>query len=398
MLGNSVPKILLCLFLFFSVQFSFAQKSRTQLEKEKKENLRQIAEAERILTETTSKKEVTLGQLQALNQQIKARQSLINSYSAEIKILDGEISDLRIVVNALQNDLKNLKQEYADQIYSSYKANKGNNRLMFLFSAKNFNQLVQRMKYLEQYSKARKLQAVQIEEVAKELVTQKSKVEAKRSDQQRLLNQQVRESRKLANSKQKQSSLIAQLSKKEKELRREMETRKKAVEKLNTLIASIVEEEVEKSVSVSNAVAASESELSRQFESKKNKLSWPVSSGFVSSKFGKQQHAVLKRVTIINDGIGIQTEKDSKVKSVFDGVVSSISTIAGMNNVVLIKHGDYFTVYARLKTINVKKGQTVRAEDVIGDVYTNRDGISELEFRVYKGTTRLNPESWLELK
>lgn len=398
MYGSSLIRLLVLLLLCLSSQLSFAQKTRSQLEKEKKENLRQIAEAERILTETTSKKEVTLGQLQALNQQIKARQSLINSYSSEIKILDDEISDLRIVVNALQSDLKNLKKEYADQIYSSYKANKGNSRLMFLFSAKSFNQLVQRMKYLEQYSKARKLQAEQIEEVSKELVTQKGKVEAKRADQQRLLNQQVRESRKLANSKQKQSNLIAQLSKKEKQLRREMENKKKAVKELNTLIASIVESEVEKASTASNAVVASESELSRQFESKKNKLTWPVSSGFVSSKFGKQQHAVLKRVTIINDGIGIQTEKDMKVKSVFDGVVSSISTIAGMNNVVLIKHGDYFTVYARLKSINVKKGQTVRADDVIGDVYTNRDGISELEFQVYKGTTKLNPESWLELK
>lgn len=398
MFGSSFIRAIIFLLIAFSFQNAAAQKTRNQLEKEKKENLRQIAEAERILTETTSRKEVTLGQLQALNQQIRARQSLINSYTGEIKILDSEISDLRIVVNALQNDLKNLKQEYADQIYSSYKANKGNNRLMFLFSAKNFNQLVQRMKYLEQYSKARKVQAVQIEEVAKELVTQRSKVETKRSDQQRLLNQQVRESRKLANSKQQQSSLIAQLSKKEKKLRKEMEDRKKADAKLSTLIASIVEAEVEKSVSVSNAVVASESELSRQFEAKKNKLNWPVSSGFVSSKFGKQQHAVLKKVTIINDGIGIQTEKDSKVKSVFDGVVSSISTIAGMNNVVLIKHGDYFTVYARLKSINVKKGQAVRAEDIIGDVYTNRDGISELEFRVYKGKTFLNPESWLELK
>lgn len=398
MLGSSFTKTLIFLLLIFSVQLSFGQKNRNQLEKEKKENLRQIAEAERILTETTSKKEVTLGQLQALNQQIKARQSLINSYSAEIKILDGEISDLRIVVNALQNDLENLKQEYADQIYSSYKANKGNNRLMFLFSAKNFNQLVQRMKYLEQYSKARKLQAVQIEEVATELVTQKGKVEAKRSDQQRLLNQQVRESRKLANSKQKQSSLIAQLSKKEKELRREMESRKKADERLNTLIASIVESEVEKSVSVSNAVTASESELSRQFESKKNKLAWPVSSGFVSSKFGKQQHAVLKRVTIINEGIRIQTEKEAEVKAVFEGVVTSIGAIAGMNNVVLIKHGDYFTVYARLKSVNVKKGQRVRSDDVIGEIFTNQEGISELIFRVYKGKIKLNPENWLALK
>jgi murein hydrolase activator len=127
-------------------------------------------------------------------------------------------------------------------------------------------------------------------------------------------------------------------------------------------------------------------------------LSWPVSSGFVASKFGKQQHPVLTRITIINDGVGIQTEKDTKVRAVFDGVVSQISTIAGMNNVVLIKHGDYFTVYARLRIINVKKGQVIKAGDILGEVYTNKDGISELEFQVYKGRTKLDPEKWLALK
>ncbi len=397
MVGNKVIGLFLAILLFIPT-LSTAQKTKGELEQEKKENLRKIAEAERILEETASQKQVTLGQLQALNQQIKARQSLINSIASEIKILDGEISDLSIVVSALQNDLKNLKQEYADQIYASYKSNKGNSRLMFLFSAKNFNQLIQRLKYLEQYSEARRLQAQQIDVVTKELSTQRSQVQAKRSEQQILLNQQVRESRKLANSKQKQSALIAQLSKRERELRKEVNDRKKAIEKLNTLIASIVESEVEKSRNVSTAVSASEAELSRLFESNKNKMTWPVSSGFISSKFGKQQHPVLKRITIINDGVGIQTEKDTKVKVVFEGVVTQIAVIESMHNIVIVRHGDYYTVYARLKSVNVTKGQRVSTDDIIGEVYTNKDGISELEFQVWKERTKLDPEKWLALK
>ncbi|MEQ9468648.1 MAG: peptidoglycan DD-metalloendopeptidase family protein [Ekhidna sp.] len=377
---------------------SFAQKTKNQLEQEKKENLRKIAEAERILNETADEKKATLGQLQALNQQINARESLIRSIGSEIKILDSEISDLRIVVNSLQNDLKHLKEEYAEQIYSSYKANRGNSKLMFLFSAQNFNQLLQRLKYLEQYADARRLQAEQIEVVAKELSEQRSRVEAKRTEQQTLLNQQVRESRKLASSKKKQSELVAQLTKKERELRKEVEDRKAANARLNTLIAKIIEDEVRKSSTASTAEAASSAELTRLFESKKNSLTWPVGSGFISSKFGKQPHPVLKRITVVNDGVGIQTEKDSPVKAVFDGEVTLIGTIQGKNNIVVIRHGDYLTVYARLKTINVKKGQRVKANDIIGEVFTDRDGISELEFQVYKGTTKLNPENWLALK
>lgn len=384
--------------LFALVQLNVnGQKTKNQLEQEKKENLRKIAEAERILSETADEKKATLGQLRALNQQINARESLIRSIGSEIRILDNEIKDLSIVVSSLQEDLKSLKEEYAAQIYSSYKANKGNSRLMFLFSASSFNQLLQRMKYLEQYSKARRLQAEQIEVVTKELDDQRSKVEAKRTEQQRLLNQQVRERGKLANSKKKQSRLVAQLTKKERQLRREVDNRKAANKRLNTLIAKIIEDEARKTATASTAEAASAAELTRLFESKKNNLTWPVGSGFISTKFGKQPHPVLKRITVVNDGVGIQTEKDSQVKAVFDGEVTLIGTIPGKNNVVVIRHGSYLTVYAQLKNINVKKGQKVRANDIIGEVYTDRDGISELEFQVYKGTTKLNPENWLAM-
>ena len=388
---------LLLILLFLSAPLC-AQKTKSQLEREKKENLRKIAEAEKILIETSTQKKVTLGQLQALNQKINARESLIRSLGSEVRILNAEISDLSAVASSLQNDLKTLKEEYADQIYASYKASKGKSKLMFLFSAKSFNQLLQRLKYLEQYAEARRLQAEQIEVVTKELEDQRSKVETKRAEQQTLLNQQVRENRKLASSKKKQSALVAQLTKKERQLRKELDKRKAANKRLNTLIANIIEAEKRKTSNASTAEIASAAEITRLFESRKNKLSWPVSSGFITSKFGKQKHPVLKRITVINDGVGIQTEKDSQVRSVFEGEVTLIGTIQGKNNIVVIRHGDYLTVYARLKSINVKKGQRVNADDVIGEVYTDRDGVTELEFQVYKGTTKLNPENWLALK
>ena len=383
--------------LLFSLSAS-AQKTKARLEKEKKENLRKIAEAERILSETSDQKQVTLGQLQALNQQINARESLIRSIGSEIRLLDSEISDLSAVVNALQNDLRQLKEEYADQVYATYKSSRGDSRLMFLFSAKDFNQLLQRLKYLEQYADARRLQVEQIEVVTEELNEQRSKVETRRSAQQKLLNQQVRESRKLANSKKKQSQLVAQLSKKERQLRKELEDRKAANNRLNTLIANIIKGEEVKDSNASTAEIASAAELTRRFESKKNTLTWPVSSGFIASKFGTQKHPVLKKITIINDGVGIQTERDSKVRAVLDGEVTMTGVIPGKNNFVLIRHGDYLTVYARLKSINVKKGQKVKADGIIGEVYTDRNGVTELEFQVYKGTTKLNPEHWLAMK
>ena len=390
--------ILFLVLLYSVVLGAEGQKTKGQLEKEKAENLKKIADAERILTETSSQKKVTLGQLQALNQQINARESLIRSIGYEIKVLDIEINDLTSVVNSLQTDLKVLKEEYANQIYASYKSNRGNSRLMFLFSSKNFNQLLQRLKYLEQYAEARRLQAEQIEVVAKELNEQRGKVEAKRIEQQRLLNQQVRESRKLAKSKQRQSQLVAQLTKKERQLRKELDQRKAANRKLNTLIANLVREEEIRAGNISVAEAASEAELTRMFETQKNKLDWPVNTGFISMGFGTQKHPVLKRITVVNPGVDIQTEEGTEVKAVFDGVVSEIAIIQGKNQVVIIRHGAYKTLYAQLKSVNVKKGQVIKKGDILGEVFTNRDGVSEMEFHVYKGMNNLNPENWLAMK
>lgn len=381
--------------LFLLSLSAWSQKSRAQLEREKKNNLKKIAQAEKILSQTKKDKKASLGQLRALNQQIKIREKLIRSLGQEVNVLESELSDLQIVERSLLNDLKNLKEEYAEQIYKSQKANRGNNKLMFLFSSESFNQLVKRMKYLQQYSKARKLQAEQIEVVSQELHNQRQQVEIKKSEQERIFKQQLKESRKLTKSRKQQSQLVANLSKKEKDLKKELDRRKKAIKNLNKLIARIVNREVAKSNRASLAENASKAEITRSFSASKHRLSWPVKSGFITSRFGKQRHPVLKRITIINDGIGIQTEKNAKVKAVFNGVVTQISNIPGMNNIVIVKHGDYYTVYGRLKTLNVKKGQKIKAGDIIGEVYTNKEGVSELEFQVYKGTKKLNPEKWL---
>ena len=372
-----------------------AQKSKTQLEKEKIENLRKIAEAEKILTETQSEKKVTVGQLQALNQQIKARESLIGGLTQEVALLDEEIRDLSIVVAALQRDLKNLKEEYATMIYSSYKANRGFNILTFLFSAETFNQLNQRLKYLEQYADARKVQAEQIQVVAEELDQQRGEVEVKRDEQQVLLDQQLKESQKLLVLKNQKSSLVAQLTKKEGELRREVTNRKKSIDRLDATIAELVRRELESNNAPSSASAVSLEEITSSFEQRKTKLNWPVASGFISKKFGTQPHPVLKRIKTENNGIDIQTNEQETVRSVFDGEVKMVGYLQGMNNFVMVKHGSYFTVYSRLKSVSVQKGQAINAMDELGEVFTDSDGISELHFEVWKDFTKLDPEKWL---
>ncbi|WP_422361248.1 murein hydrolase activator EnvC family protein [Reichenbachiella sp.] len=387
---------------FLILPEGFAQKSKSQIEKEKKESLAKISEVQKILKETETEKKASIGQLQALNKQIEARRSLITSLTQEIELISGEITDLSIVVNALQSDLEHLKEEYGQMIYDAYKANQGYSKLTFLFSAQTFNQLFLRLKYLEQYTKAREVQVEQIEKVRDALNQQMGVLVVKKEEQDALLKSKIRENKNLLALKSKQNKVVQELSKREKELKAEVAETKKAVKRLDNLLAKIIKAEIEKSNADKNAntinLTVEMAKISTAFEGKRNRLPWPVQSGFVSEKFGKHPHPVLKNIWVENQGVDIQTQKNAQVKTVFQGKVATTAFVPGMNRVVIVQHGDYYTLYAKLKSVNVKKGQILQANESVGEVYTDSDGISELQFQVWKNNVKMDPEKWLANK
>lgn len=397
--------LLVILLISFSVTTGWGQKSsvtRQQLEKEKKENLQRIKEAQRILSETSSRRESSIGQLNAINEQIKARESLIQSISQELGLLKIQITELGSVIIALEEDLVNLKQEYAYMVYAASKTNNSYNRLTFLFSAETFNQLFRRIKYMQQYSEARKNQVNQIQKVRETLINQRETIESKRLEQQVLLDQQVIANQDLVALKTKQRAVIQDLSQKEEKLKKEVATRRNDVQRLERLIANLIKKEIDESAKkkTENAVALNTSKeaLSTSFASNKAKLQWPVNSGFISQRFGNNPHPVMKNILVPNDGVDIQTNQNAQVKAVFDGVVIAITPIPGPGNskAIIMQHGEYFTVYSRLKDVNVRKGQAVRAEEPVGLVYTDSDGISALQFQIWHNQQKLNPEPWLQ--
>ncbi|MFA0961520.1 murein hydrolase activator EnvC [Roseivirga sp. BDSF3-8] len=374
------------------------KKSKSQLEKEKKENLTKIQEVERILKQTASEKQATLGQLNALNRQLEVRQEMIRTINKELDLLREEIGEIEILLEALESDLDNLKKEYSMMLYSAQKARHNNSRLAYLFSASTFRQFYMRLKYMEQYGVARRKQADKIKLVQKTLASQQNTIVAKTEEKNDLLNEQIQENANMMALRNKQNTVVGQLSRQEDKLRKEVAERKKAVQRLETLIAEIVKEEMAKK---KNAVASSASEsraLSASFANNKKRLPWPVSSGFISGRFGKQPHPVLKGITIENQGVDIQTNKGEPVRAVFNGKVTKVAYVPGMGSIVILQHGDYYTVYAKLKTANVKTGETVSTNQAIGEVYTDRDGVSEVQFQVWKNNSNLNPQDWLNAK
>jgi murein hydrolase activator len=403
---NEILFVFICFLLFTLASGSvLAQTSeeRGKLEAEKKENLRKIEEAQKILNETASARKTSLGQLNAINQQIKARESLIEAINAEIALLDNQIGEITNIMEALEADLLSLKEEYAAMLYAASKAGKSQDRLTFIFSAKTFNQLVMRIKYMEQYAEARQKQVAQIERVRETLAAQRSSIDTKRSERKQLLEQQVDANQALLALKKEQNSAIQNLAKREKELQKELVERKEAVQRLDNLIASLIEKEIRESSKgkSSNTIALNSEEakeLSTLFEKTKSNLAWPVTSGFISRKFGRNPHPVMKYVMEENNGVDIQTSKDAKVQAVFDGVVKTVAVVPGMNKVVITQHGDYFTLYARLKDVYVQKGQNIKADESIGTVYTDPDQVSTLHFEIWRNNQKLNPQEWLTKK
>jgi septal ring factor EnvC (AmiA/AmiB activator) len=381
----------------------FSQKSKAQLEEEKRNALNKLQEAQKILEETEKKHEVSVGQLNALNQQIKASQSIINSISGEIAIYNGELRELDEVIESLEYDLDHLKKEYASMVYSSYKASFGLRNILFIFSAETFNQLLLRAKYMDQYTTARKKQLKLIQEVRESLIDQMATLETKKLEKDQLLNQELTQNKSLVDLRIKQNSLIESLTEKESEIKKELNDRKRAIARLDKLIADIVAAEIKASSggksSTKIEMNSTETALSKAFENNYSKLQWPVSTGFISAKFGINPHPVYKRLKVPNDGIDIQTNENQEVRSVFEGRVKAVAVVPGdMRYVVLIQHGEYFTVYAKLKEVYVNQGDNILVNQRIGIVNTNKNGTSEVQFQIWKNTQKLNPENWIAKK
>lgn len=372
-------------------------KTKNQLQREKQQSVERIKEVEKILGETTAKKKNTLGELSALNQRIVEQQNLIASIKKEISLLSTEIRENNDIIEVLDDDLQKLKKEYASMLFAAQKASNSTTRLTFLFSSKSFDQLVMRLRYMEQYGETRKLQAELIAGVQAELGKQVKQIEGKREEKNKLLQDGENENDHLATLKKKQYNLVKALEKEEKQLKRDLESTRKALVVLDRKINDIIKEEMEREAlarrsSASKTVSVA---LSSSFEENKTKLPWPVSTGFISEKFGRQNHPVLKGIVTQNDGVKIQTKQNEKVKSVFDGEVRSVAFIPPFGNTVIINHGDYFSVYAGLKDVYVKTGQRVATNQEIGQIISNKEGISELRFQIRKQFTALDPQAWL---
>ena len=399
--------IVTCLF-FFIYNFSFAQTDdeKSKLQNDKKKIEEEIQYNSQLLKETKKSKKVTLNQLVILKRQISIREKLIQNIYEEVKTVDDQINLNNEIVKDLKSDLEKLKEEYATMIYYAYKNRNSYDRLMFIFSSRDFNQAYKRLKYFQQYTAYRTTQAALIEQTRQEIDTTISELKDLKLEKLALLSSLEDERDQLAYVKIQQNSTIKNLNEKEKELLATIKDREKSAKKLQKEIEKIIAEEIRlaskktgTTKTGSFALTPEEVQLSSDFQLNKGGLPWPLERGIISSTFGEHAHPVLKYVKTKNNGIDILTDGDSKARAVFSGEVTRVMSIPNYNYVIMIRHGEFLSVYSNLAEVYVQKGDKVETKQEIGMIYTDdKNSKTELHFELWKGKTLLNPSAWLAKK
>lgn len=400
--------IAMSLLLFFnSISTSYAQKqSRKDLENKKKELQKEIEYTNQLLSETKKNKKLSLNQLVTLNKKISAREELISTINSEIRILNNQIAAKNQSIKTLQNELAKLKAEYAKMIYYAYKNQDAYSRLMFVFAAQDFEQAFMRLKYLQQYSFYRHKQAELILSTKKELDEKISELQSRKEEQRVLLGSEQAEKENLTSEKKEKEQVFSKLQDQESKLKKDIEKKKKDAEKLQQAIQREIQKELEKLQKEADSKHKAKPErlvltpeaqqLSNSFASNKSKLPWPIIKGIVSEHFGIHPHPLMPNIDVNNNGIDITTTNGALARAVFDGEVKAVVNIPGSGQFVLVRHGEYLTIYSNLKEVYVKVGDNIKTKQNLGAIlYDDDESKTVLHFELWKGQTKLDPETWL---
>lgn len=419
-LKTNIFLLFVCLsLLLLNTDTVYAQKTKDKLQEDKEKLEADIAYTNKLLSETKKTKQVSLSQLIILNNKINQREELINTINSELSNLESTIADNAKETEKLNSNLKELKQEYAKMIVFAYKNRNSFTRLMFIFASSDFNQAFLRLKYLKQYTKYRKKQAEMIVVTGKLIASKITELLNIKNGKTKLLSNQEKEILSLDTEKKEKNTSVKKLQEKEKELVKTIKQKEKESKKLKQAIEAVIAEEIKKTTEKNNKTTTTttttttnktvvineigltpeEVVVSNNFATNKGKLPWPSEKGIVTSTFGKHPHPVLEGITIQNNGIDISTTSGSKARAVFEGKVTAVISIPGANKAVIVRHGEYLTVYSNLASVTVKTGDLVKAKQEIGTVFTDTDeSKTELHFEVWNGKVLADPLGWLSPK
>ena len=362
------------------------------LQKKQQELQKQIENTNKMLNQTKKNETATLNKLQLLNKNIKTQRQLIHTLGNEITALDGEMALLSQKRDSLQSDLETYKADYARLVRESHYAQMQQSPLLFVLSSDSFQQMVRRVRYMQEFAKYRQEQVERIERTQTEIDIQNTALQEHRKTKQEALQSRKRQQENLARDEKKHQSMLTQLKKQEKNLGAKLKKQQQQAAQLNKKIDEIVR----KQTATKTTLTKEQKLVAGGFEQNKGKLPWPVEKGFISGRFGKQQHPVYEHVITDNKGIYLQTTTGTSARAVYKGEVTSCFLV-GNTYAVIVQHGNYRTVYSNLSKLAVKQGDKVETKQKLGTIYSDpeQDNKTELYFQIYQDRTILNPSLWL---
>lgn len=395
------------LFIFLAIGSSNtnAQSQRQQeLEERRRELQQEIRGITKLLFAGKKEKKSVVSAVEDLNYKISVRKNLIRITNQQANLLTREINANQDEISTRRVKLKALKEAYADMIVKSYKNRARDNKLMFLLSSSGFQQAYRRLQYIKQYADYQRQQSEIIKDETKQLQLLNQDLLAQKKDKQILVGENKAAKLILDKELKDQQAFIDSIQKNLAKFSAQINDKQKASEKLDKEIRKLIRDAIAasnkkagKSVkSRTFSMTPEQKALAANFTANKGKLPWPVASGVVKMRFGTNPSPIDPSIKIKSNGVRITTNKGEPVRAVFDGVVQGIMTPKNGNNTIMIRHGNYITVYKNLSKFYVSKGDKVTTKQVVGEVITNKaSGESILSFGVYKDSAIQNPSNWV---
>lgn len=393
------PRLLLILAaLFCALNLAAQNQSLDALRDEIRRAEEEIRATNELLAKTKKDKQVTQNQLKLIQNRIRNRKQIIANLEKQTQVINGDIGTKNDTVHAMQNELTQLRKEYADMVYAAYKNYKLNNFLVFLFASKDFNDATRRISYMRRYNRMRQQKAEQIKSVADSLHVQIGELENRKAELTKVRDTRTQEVFSLGKDEKQYQSSLSEINTKSGKLSSEIRKKQSQINKLQQRIQAIIAEEARKNRATPKSAAQEEyiANLSGRFDQNKGLLPYPVRGGVIVDRYGVHPHATQKGLMVNNKGVNIASGSGAEVRAVFEGDITQIVFVQGLNNTVIIRHGNYLTTYSNLASVNVKTGDKVTLNQVIGRL-SNSDNSDDcvLHFEIWKETENLNPEQWL---
>ena len=384
--------------IYFLLSGAVLGQSKEELEAQKQKAYDDLKLARELMEKTSKQRSNSVKQLQLLQKGINARANLIYTLEAEVELLDRNILETENKIKELTQDNKKNKEEYARLIYYAYRNHTSYEKLMYILAGNTISQSYQRYKYLKYITDYRVRIASDIEKLIKELDNQKVQLNNLKDEKLAALKEKESEQGKLVDQRAKESQMMSSLQRRESELREQIREKERIAKELESRIREIIEEEARRlnSTNIYAALTPEQELVGNDFKRNKGKLPWPVEKGIITVGFGSHEVAGLRGSSVQNNGVDITSSPGTEVRAVFEGEVTKVFAILGANYTVLIRHGEFLSVYQNLVNVRVKTGDKVLTKERLGEAYTDdNENVASMHFEVWQERNILNPEEWI---